>query len=431
MRITHITIDNLFGLFNHEIPLFGQDRITIIHGPNGYGKTSVLRLIQSLFSENNFYLVKIPFDKIAIRFDDEREFRIHKKMHAETLLTEEVVFSFAENSFSLKPIVTGKKHRRRSIGKSALSPQQIWQLEELQEPTTFKDFLEKAAEIYELIYPAPAIPQPEWLQKLRSSIPVRMIEAQRLMQFSRSAAGSSVEEQTPLPSVIEYSNEIVGVINSRLAEYAALSQSLDRTFPQRMLQQLDSDQVRQENDLRRQLRDLEKKRLRFINVGILDSEDFSFELPENIDETALVMLTIYMNDVEKKLAILDQLADKIELFKNTVNHLFDYKWMEISKHSGFRFFSSTHNELEPADLSSGEQHEIVLLYELLFKTDSDSLILIDEPELSLHVLWQEAFLHDLQQVTQVAELDVIISTHSPQLIHDRWDLTVELKGPTE
>jgi len=30
-----------------------------------------------------------------------------------------------------------------------------------------------------------------------------------------------------------------------------------------------------------------------------------------------------------------------------------------------------------------------------------------------------------------SNIDVLIATHSPDIIHDRWDLTVELKGPGE
>ncbi len=80
-------------------------------------------------------------------------------------------------------------------------------------------------------------------------------------------------------------------------------------------------------------------------------------------------------------------------------------------------------------LSSGEQHEVVLLYELLFRFEPDSLVLIDEPEISLHVAWQKKFLEDLAKITELASLDVLIATHPPELIHKRWDLTVELASP--
>jgi len=72
-----------------------------------------------------------------------------------------------------------------------------------------------------------------------------------------------------------------------------------------------------------------------------------------------------------------------------------------------------------------------MFYELLFKVRKDSLILIDEPEITLHVAWQEEFLRDLQEMTRLSSFDVLIATHSPLIISDRWDLTVELKDTGE
>jgi predicted ATP-binding protein involved in virulence len=82
-------------------------------------------------------------------------------------------------------------------------------------------------------------------------------------------------------------------------------------------------------------------------------------------------------------------------------------------------------------LSSGEQHELVILYELLFRVSKNSIILIDEPEISLHVAWQDEFLKDLGQMAELSQFHALGATHSPQIISDRWDLTVELKGPAE
>ena len=150
--------------------------------------------------------------------------------------------------------------------------------------------------------------------------------------------------------------------------------------------------------------------------------------PQIIENTEEV-LSVYVQDAEEKLSVFDKIADKIDLFKQIINERFRYNKMTISKQDGFSFVTMDDRPLPVTSLSSGEQHELVLLYELLFKVNPDSLILIDEPELSLHVAWQQQFLQDLQEITQLASFDVLIATHSPQIIHDRWDLTVELKGP--
>lgn len=56
MRITKIYVRNLFGIFNHTIIIKLDERITIIHGKNGVGKTALLRIINSLFNLNFYEL---------------------------------------------------------------------------------------------------------------------------------------------------------------------------------------------------------------------------------------------------------------------------------------------------------------------------------------------------------------------------------------
>ena len=70
------------------------------------------------------------------------------------------------------------------------------------------------------------------------------------------------------------------------------------------------------------------------------------------------------------------------------------------------------NRVNASDLSSGEQHEIIMLYEMLFMGDQYDLILIDEPEISLHIEWQMEFLSDLEEVLKASKVDVLMATHS-------------------
>ncbi|MBK8232979.1 MAG: ATP-binding protein [Candidatus Eisenbacteria bacterium] len=79
----------------------------------------------------------------------------------------------------------------------------------------------------------------------------------------------------------------------------------------------------------------------------------------------------------------------------------------------------------------GEQHELVLLYDLLFRVRPNTLVLIDEPELSLHVTWQKTFLSDLLEIVEATGFDVVLATHSPFIVGDRNDLLVELKADGE
>jgi len=77
-------------------------------------------------------------------------------------------------------------------------------------------------------------------------------------------------------------------------------------------------------------------------------------------------------------------------------------------------------------LSSGEQHLVALFAMLLFSAGPASIVLIDEPEISLHAAWKHSFLDDISEVARLADLQVLLATHSSGIINGRWDLTEEL-----
>jgi predicted ATP-binding protein involved in virulence len=141
------------------------------------------------------------------------------------------------------------------------------------------------------------------------------------------------------------------------------------------------------------------------------------------------VLMVYIDDSKQKLQIFENLAQKMKCFLEIINNRFLYKTMSVDKQQGFIFTSTTTGKQIPATgLSTGEQHELVLFYELLFKTQDNSLILIDEPEISLHISWLNQFIKDLKEVIKLSGMDILIATHSPDIISNHWDLTVELEG---
>ena len=66
------------------------------------------------------------------------------------------------------------------------------------------------------------------------------------------------------------------------------------------------------------------------------------------------------------------------------------------------------------ELSSGEKHLIIILAYLAFCDETSSVFVVDEPELSLHITWQEIFVDAVQKANPNAQL--IFATHSPSII---------------
>jgi predicted ATP-binding protein involved in virulence len=66
------------------------------------------------------------------------------------------------------------------------------------------------------------------------------------------------------------------------------------------------------------------------------------------------------------------------------------------------------------DLSSGEKHLLIIFSYLIFNENTSSVFVVDEPELSLHIAWQEIFVDTVQKANPNAQL--IFATHSPSII---------------
>lgn len=440
MRISSLSIKGLFGYFDHDIQLKTKDRITIIHGPNGVGKTTILRLLNDLFATRFYSLLSIPFERIIVRFQPKGTLTIQKKhegnrgslpklalvLRIGTMKAEHTAEPILERElrhrFPLSIIERMIPHIERIGPREWLDKrtEDVMSLEEV----IFRYSAHLPEEIQEL-----AKPIPRMLKEALKDISVYLIETQRLFT---SLPPKDLEprrrhaEPMARMTVEEYADDMVNNIQARMRESGALTASLDRDFPWRLLEKkIHKEAV--ERNIRKLYTEQSKYRDRLMRSGLIDPEK-QVPLPSGkLGEMERKVLWIYLKDVERKLQIFDSLLIRTELLREIISSRFSYKDFVINKGEGF-VFTSTHDKSKVPlkALSSGEQHELVLAYDLLFRVKKNSLVLIDEPELSLHVTWQRKFLEDIARISELADLDFLIATHSPSIIHDRRDLMVAL-----
>lgn len=67
------------------------------------------------------------------------------------------------------------------------------------------------------------------------------------------------------------------------------------------------------------------------------------------------------------------------------------------------------------ELSSGERHLVLLLIEIIRRVVKGSVILIDEPEISLHPAWQRGLVVALDKIIEQYDAQVIMATHSSEI----------------
>lgn len=150
-----------------------------------------------------------------------------------------------------------------------------------------------------------------------------------------------------------------------------------------------------------------------------------------MDDWELALLELYVQDASEKLKPFEKILERIELLQKLVNKRLLNKTLSINENKGLTIRHNDKNEEIPlTSLSSGEQHQIILLCDLLLNVKEGALVLIDEPEISLHVAWQLDFIPDVIQIAELVGFRFIVATHSPQIINGMWKEAIQL-GPTE
>jgi predicted ATP-dependent endonuclease of OLD family len=169
-----------------------------------------------------------------------------------------------------------------------------------------------------------------------------------------------------------------------------------------LLEKLSDSRVKTELDW--QIYRLQKRFLDYqVNIGNRIIELLTSGDPEDQQQAAKV-------SAPKK-----QFQDMIDKLFADTNKKIDRKSNEI------QFIQSMNNATQiitPYQLSSGEKQMLAILLTVLVENREPYALLMDEPEISLHIDWQQQLIDLIRQLNP--NVQIILSTHSPALIMDGW-----------
>ncbi|MBP5731127.1 MAG: AAA family ATPase [Bacteroidaceae bacterium] len=105
-------------------------------------------------------------------------------------------------------------------------------------------------------------------------------------------------------------------------------------------------------------------------------------------------------------------------FHDTIDSLFSETMKTIDRTSNELTFLQYGERLSPYRLSSGEKQMLIILLTVLLQNNQPYVLLMDEPEASLHIEWQQRLVTIIRKMNPNAQ--IILTTHSPALIMDGW-----------
>lgn len=422
MRITSIKIEKLFEIFDYNISFSNSENLLIITGPNGFGKTMILNIIFNLFNRKFLFFQKLVFEKITVLLDDKISIVISKKIENDK---PHVKFIFSQDNKELDTFDYSDKleHEIERNIERYLPVHRIavdkWIDRRTDKILNIEELLnEYADQLPEKISKDLLRIKSKQVNEILDSIQVHLIREQRLFRKVQNVERNYREEKDQvimIETIQTYAKDLKQLISLNIQQSYKIFQQLDSSYPDRLVKEKNK---LTEEDYNIRFDKLKEKQAKLAKNGLYESKQQFLGYSKD-DSKALL---VYLNDLENKLSVFDNLLEKLELFTGILNERrFTFKTIHVDREKGFYFKSSKGKELELNQLSSGEQHEVVLLYELIFNAKQNTLVLIDEPEISLHVTWQKEFLNDLLKIIKIQNIQVLIATHSPTIINDRWD----------
>ena len=117
-------------------------------------------------------------------------------------------------------------------------------------------------------------------------------------------------------------------------------------------------------------------------------------------------------------------------FQDLMDDLFGETGKKIIRQSNEILFEQDGDTLYPYQLSSGEKQILVILLTVLVQDKRHGVLFMDEPEISLHVEWQQRLISLIRELNP--NVQIVLTTHSPALVMDGWlDAVTEVSDITQ
>ena len=379
-----IEIRKLFGRFDYRFLLL-EDHITILTGPNGFGKSTIIRCLNALGNSNLKFFLELEFVEFKV-ISSKKSLTIEKTQNGLRINGEEI---------------DGKYILSRGKGQNPGDDQNIHQI--------YTDILRALNDFLGNVY---FIAEQRLIQENANRTINRTINR---MESYYSALYNETEKVVEIPKRLKQKIADIGVA------YSGKANSLDSTYPERLFRQkcgiTEKEFHINMNLMKEKIEKLD--RYGISDIKALDTVEFN---PE--DARAL---KVYFDDFNEKYDVYRDFLERLDYFGEIVNSRFMFKQLVISREYGLKIIDiDTKRKIPLTNLSSGEKEIIVLFYTLLFEIPDGVLLLIDEPEISLHIAWQRLFMKDLKKIVQMKNLRAVIATHSPQIVSGNRDIQVDL-----
>jgi|GEM_PF-4436278 len=456
LDILHMSVKGLFGHLNYDLDFERNDGFSIIAAPNGFGKSTIMKAIDAVFSGNILFFAPLFFQEMdfKIRNGETRQIidlNIRKKQLCSDVkngMKYDVDFSFDGKQGSISESLFFSILDEMSNEGSGIRVQKsnVGGVRIYDSLTRESVSISKLYDLFALNMDFQYIVDEKfpWRRDFNRYFcePIAFISANRFvkslsihdyrdMRFSNSSpmklggAGRSGIEKINLGQLWK----IIQGERERFRNSTLFDESLK--IDRGVLSNRDA-LLNGVHDLLNRSLEIEKRLIRF---EIKD--EFSCRLSDIQND--LADSTVSLDALQRAYRVLNEFLrtfygyteymDRLELLESTINRMIFFKKIRISAKKSTIISEIDGMMIHENDLSSGESQIITLLGLLLFDGVYDKTpvtVLSDEPEISLHPAWQTELANFFFKCNARYNKRFIFASHSPLFIGNRWDKVINL-----
>ncbi|NET43866.1 AAA family ATPase [Okeania sp. SIO2B3] len=447
--IKHLEAKGIYGIFDINVDF--HQGVNVLFAKNGKGKTTLLHIIANLLNENYERFVFIDFDYINLRMSDESQVELKNNRNDDEIILFLDGREATRITFKRTQEINTKLFPVFSNIASAVADLCNKIPNQSSEEQSITDAFSAAAKVpinYNILnhsqeqklitayFPAFRSMIEAWASTKEERGKLKDIfdeeKQRRKTDFARQIFGDFV----PLlnyPSIIE----IEQVLNQEISQaFHQLNQAqekyLGNLIPQifhALSNSKNSKPVEEDsNSILEEIKQLSND-LKFQMPKDLRTAVESFQADEQSKEAAVRILITYREALQKISDEQKTYFQNIEKYLAAVNSFLDSKEIEIIFKNSPILGINFHNDMPTIPgiskaLSSGERQILTMIYAASQMSEQE-IVLIDEPEISLHVDWQRKLLEKISQ--QLGNKQIIACTHSPVVGADYEDEIIILE----
>jgi predicted ATPase len=406
--IEKIEITGFWG--DHKVAFNVRDDVNFLIGRNGSGKTTVINLVAAGLTADFQTLDRIQFETIIIRL---KEVGGRKKPSIEIRKIESKNLPFPSISYLIKDTAKSKGVE--------------FSLDDYEEQLAFRDYAHRLQRNLlrhrsnSVLVVLKEHINVSWLSVHRSSIQYQREEKNwessvdkkleelsnnlvRLFSQLSEKATILLEDFQKAVFLSLLSDKDVGEIGSRLKK-------LDVGEERHSLEEIYSQFGLRAN----QYKSRTEKHFTSLEKGL---RKFSKNEPLTLDDLAALTGTIRIHAVVEDWIHLQEKRKEIfspkDTFISILNSLVVRKLFFVNEKNELSVKTAENRPFRLFQLSSGEKQLLIVLGEALLQEGNPWIYIADEPELSLHVTWQESLVRNLKSINPNAQ--ILFATHSPDIV---------------